>query len=681
MMRPARLGALLAAAVVVGTAVFVSSGVLARARREAQAEALRQAAQSARLGQVELEGRLRELEARATAAASLNPVRAVVSHRLDERTLRDLFETEEWWRSFREEFSIQSIVLGQERYDFGNVALGKALKLEPLVAEASRRSPTSSLLLAGTAGYLCTAGIVDVPAPPSHKPAAVILATPFGPTDASRLAHRVGGAVLMTSDDQQLVASGGPAEQQRRLRELVAQPRPVLDDATAAASAVSLGNGFKLWVYAETGTIAEAAHRSVLASLTTVWIIAALLGTLAVVAAIRRPKADRATLEATREELQRTQAELDRLRTPLPSRVGALTLPVTDRFGAVPFGRYQLLQVLGEGGMAVVHLAVAHGAEGFRRFFVVKRLRQEVAHQQEIVNQFINEARVGASLVHSNIVPIYDFGREGEEYFLAQEYILGRDLSVLVRRSRQVDGRGLQPTLVLYVAQELLKALAYAHTRTDAAGKSLGIVHRDISPMNVMISSDGEVKLLDFGIAKSDRRIDTTRAGVVKGNVLFMSPEQARGVETDGRSDLFSLGLMLYFCLTGEPLYQAGGSDYDLLVRAAHGPGPQEREKLSKLPAGLGELLSRVLQTSLDQRFQTAEAFAAALPQLGMAVAPAGLRDLVQRLVGVELSEEEKRFGDARQAALSEATVDPDHATDPGVIRPDLSPLSSEFRR
>src|SRR4029450_7624495 len=211
---------------------------------------------------------------------------------------------------------------------------------------------------------------------------------------------------------------------------------------------------------------------------------------------------------------------------------------------------------------------------------------------------------------------------------------LGRALTLLVRRARHQGAVPLPLPAVLHVAHEILDALSYAHARTDPSGRPLGIVHRDISPMNVMVSRQGEVKLLDFGIARFDRRDGAaTDAGLVKGNVLFMSPEQARGLPIDARSDLFSLGLTLYYCLTGEPLYQQDGSDYDLLVRAAQGPGPVEMARVSSLAEAAAVLLERALRIDPNDRFESAEQFLLALPANDLADAAPMLLDLAERRV------------------------------------------------
>jgi|SoiMethySBSTD1v2_1073268.scaffolds.fasta_scaffold47239_6 hypothetical protein len=670
MIRPARMALLLGSAAVLGAVALVSAGIVGRARDAAQAEAFRLAAHAAALGQLELQTRLRQLEARATAAASLNAVRALVAQRVDERTLRDGFETEDWWRSFRDEFPAQLLVMGPERYEFGKKELAGSLKVDPVVREVVNHSPASAVLRVEDLVLLTSAALVDVPVNPARRPAVIVLAQPLSNQDLARIAGRTGGAVAVAATDRHVLAESGPAEEGQRLRELLGRPRAVLDGATAAASSVPIGDGLSLWAYADTRLASEAARRPAQTVVVVLWVLGLGASAALLVASFRRPREDRALLEATRDELRRTRAELDRLRTPVPAthpEEVALGPTLLSRPTPTQFGRYRLLHLLGQGGMATVHLAVSHGVEGFRRFFVVKRLRQDVARMPQVVHQFVIEARLGASLVHSNIVPIFDFGRVGDEFFLAQEYILGRDLNLLVRRARHQGGGGLPLPAVVHVAHEILDALSYAHSRTDPSGRPLGIVHRDISPMNVMVSRQGEVKLLDFGIARFDRRDGTTTdAGLVKGNVLFMSPEQARGLPIDGRSDLFTLGLTLYYCLTGEPLYQQDGSDYDLLVRAAQGPGPLELARISSLPEVVAVLLERALRNDPNDRFVSAEEFLLALPASHLAGGAAMLLDLVQRLVGADLASEEARFADLDRAGEDTPGEASERTTEPG---------------
>jgi serine/threonine-protein kinase len=288
--------------------------------------------------------------------------------------------------------------------------------------------------------------------------------------------------------------------------------------------------------------------------------------------------------------------------------------------------------------MAEVFTAVAHGVEGFTRVFVVKRLRPELARDKEAIGQFVDEARMQSSLVHSNIVPVFDFGRVAEEYFMTQEYIVGRDLVRLIARYYERFQQTLQPRMAYYVAHETLQALQYAHTKRDRDGHALGIVHRDVSAGNIIVSAQGEVKLADFGIVKSNRRVSKTQMGMVKGNANFMSPEQARGQQVDGRSDLFSVALVLYYCLTNRLLYD-GDNDLDVLYKAASGPTAENYQTISRLPSPACDVLTRALALDPADRFQSAAEFADALgPHIGGAKSEA--TKLMQSLFGEEFRRE-----------------------------------------
>jgi serine/threonine protein kinase len=276
------------------------------------------------------------------------------------------------------------------------------------------------------------------------------------------------------------------------------------------------------------------------------------------------------------------------------------------------YGRYRLLKRIDGGGMADIYTAVLHGAEGFRRLFVIKRLRAELVRSRSAVDQFIDEAKLGSSLTHPNIVPVFDFGKVGDEYFMAQEYVVGRDVARLLRRHVERVGRPLDEKLMLYVAHEVLDALAYAHALADDSGRPLGLVHRDVSPGNVMVTDRGEVKLLDFGIVKALGRVSTSETGVVKGNVDFMSPEQARSEPVDARSDLFSLGLVMHRALTDQRLYVRSDGDFEHLRQAGRGPTAAQLAKLDELLVA-GPILRRALAIDPALRYQSAAEFAAAV--------------------------------------------------------------------
>jgi serine/threonine protein kinase len=292
--------------------------------------------------------------------------------------------------------------------------------------------------------------------------------------------------------------------------------------------------------------------------------------------------------------------------------------------------------------MADVHLAVSLGESGFRRPCVVKRLRPELAGNPRALAQFSDEASMASSLVHANIVPIFDFGREGDQHFIVQEYVCGRDLGQLVRRLRE-QKRRMPADLLAHVAAEILRGLEYAHGKRGHDGQPLGLVHRDVSPENILVSMRGEARLADFGVLKTTApQRSKTDNGAIKGNLAFMAPEQARGLEVDQRADLFSLALVLYYGLMGEPLYDCAPG-YDLLARAAAGLGPAERQKIARLPPRFAAALERALAPRLKDRFPSASAFAAALSPPG-SEAPAALAALVNELFADELRQEQQQL-------------------------------------
>lgn len=329
-----------------------------------------------------------------------------------------------------------------------------------------------------------------------------------------------------------------------------------------------------------------------------------------------------------------TEGSPIRIGNPPPSRSTSGPSPAPAARGTI-FGRYRLLDRLGQGGMSELFVAEATGVEGFKRNFVLKRLRPTLARDKESVAQFIDEARLQAGLVHSNIVPVFDFGIVNGEYFMTQEYIVGRDLAKFVGRYAEQHETGLPETMAYYVAHETLQALSYAHEKRDRTGAAMDIVHRDISAGNIMVSLLGEVKLGDFGIVKSNRRVTQTQVGIVKGNANFMSPEQARGQPVDHRSDLFSLAHVLYYCLTGFLLY-TGENDLDVLYRAASGLTEEDVEALRRLPEPAASILERALAFDPDHRFQSATEFAEALaPHTG--TGKTATARLMQQLFGDEL--------------------------------------------
>lgn len=219
--------------------------------------------------------------------------------------------------------------------------------------------------------------------------------------------------------------------------------------------------------------------------------------------------------------------------------------------GIKKIGKYTVLDVLGEGGMSRVYKAGTKGPGGFEKLFAIKVLTPSMAKNQEMITMFMDEARIGAQLVHPNIVPILDFGKEGAGYFIAMEYVAGMSLGKVMGRYFKRKAK-FSKDEVLYVAQEVLKALDYTHNFRDSNRKKQVIIHRDISPENVLIDNAGNIKLCDFGIAKGSFRSDKTKTGLVKGKISYISPEILKGNRAIPCSDLYSLGVLMFEMLSGK---------------------------------------------------------------------------------------------------------------------------------
>ena len=299
------------------------------------------------------------------------------------------------------------------------------------------------------------------------------------------------------------------------------------------------------------------------------------------------------------------------------------------------FGRYELIERIDEGGMSDIFTATMRGAKGFERVLVIKRLKLELSTNRAAVEQFIDEARLGSQLVHPNIAQVYDFGELADGYFMALEYVPGRNVNQLVERHVERLGRALDLPTVFYLAHDLLQALGYAHGRRATNGEPLGVVHRDVSPSNVMISTRGDVKLLDFGIVKSQQRISHSDLSNIKGNPAFMAPEQARGLPVDARSDLFSVGLVMYYALTGQMLYRVGTAG-ETLFQAATGPTREHLDSILTLPPPAARIIARALAVEPSERFRSAEEFASVVAPEVRQGACAHMGSLFQSLFGYE---------------------------------------------
>jgi hypothetical protein len=270
--------------------------------------------------------------------------------------------------------------------------------------------------------------------------------------------------------------------------------------------------------------------------------------------------------------------------------------------GDAPIDRYVVLEHLSEGGMGAIYVGKKMGAGGFEMEVVLKQLLPEFTQQEEFIDLFLREAKLSATLDHANIVHTIDLVTAGNEYFIVMEYLPGGDLRSLLKKVKR-RGKRLTPAAAIYISREVLSALAYAHSKRDFDGAPLRLIHRDVSPSNILLSYDGEVKLTDFGIAKAATH--TSLFYKVKGKIGYMSPEQAKSEPLDHRSDLYSLAVCMYEILTGERLFVHAGitTSADAIYSQ---PIPDVSRKLPGLPNDLDGIMRKALALRPDARFQTA---------------------------------------------------------------------------
>lgn len=286
-----------------------------------------------------------------------------------------------------------------------------------------------------------------------------------------------------------------------------------------------------------------------------------------------------------------------------------LTLPHTH-------GRYRLTERIAQGGMAEIYLAEYHGDGGFSRLLAVKRILPEWTQDPQFTKMLQDEAKLLVKLHHQNIVQIFELGDDNGIFYISMEYVDGVDLRRLLNELR-LRGEKLPPKFVYWMISDVLRALAFAHSRVASDGQPFGIVHRDISPQNILIARHGEVKVADFGIAKGRHRDEQTSAGQLKGKFAYMSPEQARGEQIDSRSDLFSVGILFFEMLTGAQLFD-GDSDMDVLRKVQEAAIPSGWE--SEVAPEIRAILRKGLRKNSEDRFQTAEDMLAALSQYMMKI-------------------------------------------------------------
>jgi len=281
------------------------------------------------------------------------------------------------------------------------------------------------------------------------------------------------------------------------------------------------------------------------------------------------------------------------------------------RKGPEKLGRYKLLTLLATGGMAEIYLARQTGIGGFERLVVVKRILPHLAGQERFVEMFFDEARIAAQLNHPNIVQIFDLGQDEDEYFISMEYLEGESLGYLVREARRT-GNFLPVDVSAGIVAQVCDGLDYAHKLTDESGKPLNIVHRDVSPHNIIVLFLGSVKLVDFGIAKAASKMHQTRVGTLKGKLTYMPPEQCLAQPVDGRSDIFSLGVVLWELLTRRRLFKRE-SEAAMIQAILTDIVPPVRQINPEVTPGLEKVVAKALQRDPEKRFQSAGEMGAAI--------------------------------------------------------------------
>ena len=274
-------------------------------------------------------------------------------------------------------------------------------------------------------------------------------------------------------------------------------------------------------------------------------------------------------------------------------------------------GRYQIIGRLATGGMAEVYLALSGDVPGFRTLVVVKRILPHLASNAQFIRMFLDEARLAALLDHPNIVRIIEVGHDGEDYFLVMELVQGKPMSAVLRKAAR-EHRPPSPALTSFLISQAAHGLAYAHTLTDGEGRPLGVVHRDVSPQNVLISFEGAVKMIDFGVARAFGRVAHTSPGGLKGKIDYISPEQASAEEVDHRADVFALGVVLWEALTGRRLFRRE-TELATMRAIVDDPIPHPSEIVPTLPIELDTIVMRSLRKRKDARFASAQEMAVAL--------------------------------------------------------------------
>jgi len=326
-------------------------------------------------------------------------------------------------------------------------------------------------------------------------------------------------------------------------------------------------------------------------------------------------------------------------------------------------GRYEILGEIASGGMATVFLGRVTGAKGFQRLVAIKRLHPHLESEEEFVSMFLDEARLAAKIRHPNVVATLDV-EDDEHLYLVMEYVEGDRLLALLRHAAKT-GEKIPPAIAVRIAMDTLAGLHAAHELTDDDGSLIGLVHRDVSPQNILVSVDGSVKLVDFGIAKASARLSVTRDGQLKGKIAYMAPEQTKRSEIDRRVDIFAMGIITWEMLTAKKLFN-GESDVEVLNQLLFEPIPRLREVAPTVPASLDSVVARALERDPAKRFATAAEFSDALERASKIFGgPATTKTIAAHLQKVS----GEKIAKDRARVLAGAPPVPDNGATPSGVK------------
>lgn len=388
---------------------------------------------------------------------------------------------------------------------------------------------------------------------------------------------------------------------------------------------------------------------------------------------------------------------------PTPQAVQTGLRPVRPdlEVAALQLGKYRILGEVGRGGMADVYLAVAHGLSGFNKLVVLKVIRSEVAEDADARDMFVNEARLAGRLNHPNVVHTLEVGEEGGRPILVMEHLDGQSLHAVLRRCRRSE-TSMPVQMALRILAESLQGLHYAHALKDFDGSPLRLVHRDVSPQNIFVTYDGQIKVLDFGIAKAAITSAETRAGVMKGKAAYMAPEQVSGESIDHRADIYSTGVVVWQLLTGQQWWK-GKPQGQILLTVLNGDVPKPSSVCEGVDTDLEAICLKAMEVDPDKRFQTAldmhDAIETALNSLpsvstrDVGAFVAGLFEDEREMLGRTLETELRSFSESGPHRHRGAVVSASHSvedsqgsirsvnTDSSLLESPISPEPNSNRR